>query len=89
MEERRRPCSIMTVLQPERNVTAPRVQEIFTTFGCIIQVRLGIHEATMDFCSPQGLIILVLCGSDEEVKAMADQLRAIPSVKVQTMKVEV
>jgi len=85
MEESKRPCSVMTVLQTERNLSAPRVQEVFTTFGCIIRARLGLHEATLDFCSPQGLILLVLCGSESEVNAMADQLRAIEGVKVQTM----
>jgi len=88
MELRKRPCTVMTVVQTDRNVTAPRVQEILTVFGCTIQARLGLHEATTDFCSPQGLILLVLCGAEQEVEAMASQLRALEGVKVQTMRIQ-
>lgn len=88
MEQSKQPCSIMTILQPERNLTAPRVQEVLTTFGCIIRARLGLHESTVDYCSPQGLIVLIICGQQSEVDGLAGALRAIDSVKVQTMQVE-
>jgi len=88
MGETKGPCAIMSVLQKQRSQTAPRVQEILTEFGCIIRVRLGLHEVTPEFCSPEGLILLVLCGSEQEMSDLAKRLQALEGVKVQRMSLE-
>ena len=88
MQLSKQPCTIMTVIQTSRTDTAPRVQNILTAFGCIICVRVGLHEVTPEFCSPQGLILLLLRGSDEEIANLARQLRKLDGVRVQTMRLK-
>ena len=61
------------------------VQEIFTEYGCSIRTRLGLHEASENVCSPNGLIILEMVGDDAESKAMVAKLRALEGVEVQEM----
>jgi hypothetical protein len=88
MELSNQPCAVMSIIQKQREKTATRVQDILTAFGCNIRVRLGLHEVSPDFCSPQGLILLVVCGDDKQVSDLAGQLSALPDVKVQTMPLE-
>jgi len=80
--------AIMAVLQENRVETAPRVQEVLTEFGCHIRVRLGLHDAAVDQCANTGLILLQLCGPDAPVEAMEAKLRAIPRVKVKSMRLD-
>ena len=35
-----------------RMTEAPRVQQLFTDYGCNIRTRLGIHDADATSCSP-------------------------------------
>ncbi len=82
-------CStIMAILQENRVETAPKVQDILTEFGCYIRVRLGLHDAALDQCTNTGLILLQLCGEDIPIRDMEAKLRAIPSVKVKSMKLD-
>ncbi len=79
-------CStIMAVLLDKRTDAAPTVQEILTKHGCIISSRIGLHQVTE--CIEEGLIILHLCGSIEEVDKLEKELSAIHRVKVQKMKI--
>lgn len=88
MEHSSQPCTVVSIIQKQREKTAARVQDILTAFGCNIRVRLGLHEVSPDFCSPQGLILLVVCGDEKQVSDMAAQLSALPEVKVQRMTLE-
>jgi hypothetical protein len=65
------------------NVTT--VQNIFTEYGCSIRTRLGLHEASENICSPNGLVVLEMVGDDAESKAMVSKLRALEGVEVQEM----
>ncbi|MGM0369745.1 MAG: hypothetical protein ACQEP9_04950 [Bacillota bacterium] len=79
-------CStIMAVLVDKRTDAAPRVQEILTDNGCIIETRLGLHES-IDQCSEEGLILLTLCGSQAEIEDLQEQLSAIHRVEVDMMQ---
>mgnify|MGYP006270378825 FL=1 len=79
-------CStIMAVLIDKRTDAAPQVQEILTDNGCIIETRLGLHES-VDQCSEEGLILLTLCGSQEEIDELQSELEAVHRVKVDTMQ---
>ncbi|MCG0276033.1 MAG: hypothetical protein L5655_07725 [Thermosediminibacteraceae bacterium] len=73
--------TIMAILQRDRTRSAPKVQEILTKYGCNIRVRLGIHDVDETHCSNEGLIILQLCGSDEETRRMERELNEIEGVK--------
>ena len=79
-------CStIMAVLVDKRTDAAPKVQEILTDNGCIIETRLGLHES-IDQCSEEGLILLTLSGSQAEIEDLKDQLNSIHRVEVDMMQ---
>ncbi len=61
------------------------VQATLTKFGCTIKTRLGLHEATEDYCSPTGLILLELTGSREEFCKLENELLRIDGLEVKKM----
>ena len=79
---------IMAILQEHRVETATKVQEILTRFGCNIRVRLGLHDAGIETCSPSGLILLQICGDKAEIEQMQLELQKVPYVKVKLMALE-
>lgn len=82
-------CStIMAISQEQRIETATKVQDVLTKYGCYIRVRLGLHDAAVDSCSPKGLILLQLCGDFHELQTFEQELIAIPSVKVKYMTLD-
>mgnify|MGYP006270950085 CR=1 FL=1 len=79
-------CStIMAILVDKRTDAAPKVQEILTENGCIIETRLGLHES-VDQCSEEGLILLTLCGSQAEIDELQAELEDLHRVKVDIMQ---
>lgn len=72
--------TIMAILQDNRTQSAPKVQEILTKYGCSIKVRLGIHEVDEKQCSTEGLIILQLCGTEEEIQKLEEELNSLERV---------
>ena len=78
--------TIMAVTIDKRMKEATRVQEVLTRHGCIIGLRIGVHE-TANVCADNGLIILSLCGSKKEVAALKADLNKIKGVKSKTMAV--
>jgi hypothetical protein len=80
-------CStIMAVKIDKRMKEAPKVQEVLTKHGCIINLRIGLHE-TMNVCADNGLVLLNLCGTKKEVAALKADLGRIKGVKAKTMTV--
>ncbi len=65
-----------------RTDQAARVQEILTKYGCNIKVRLGLHEVNQDLCSPNGVILLQIHGSCDEIM---DELNSIDNVEAKKM----
>jgi hypothetical protein len=61
------------------------VQHLLTEYGCSIRTRLGLHEAGNDFCSPNGLLLLELVGTDERHSEMLDKLNQVEGVEAQKM----
>jgi hypothetical protein len=76
--------TIMALVLDDRLCYAPAVQEKLTANGCVIRVRLGIHED----CDNKGLILLHLCGSEDQVQALTCDLEKIPGVRVSSMKIQ-
>lgn len=70
----------------ERVKTASKVQELLTTYGCDINTRLGLHVASDDSCSPNGLILLeFIDGGEDKAKEFEKDLKKIAEVDVQKM----
>jgi hypothetical protein len=75
---------IMAVKVDHRNNKAVEFQEILTKHGCLIKLRIGIHE-TGNFCAEDGLILLQLSGEEEAAKAFKAELEAVDGLTVRTM----
>lgn len=76
---------IIAVVLEKRNEDAPTVQEILTNHGCIIKIRLGVHE--IEGCLNTGLIILVVRGNKEEVDSLINDLKNQPRLRLNLMDV--
>jgi hypothetical protein len=68
-----------------RATRAGEVQDIFTEYGCQIRTRLGLHEASENVCSPNGLILLEMVGEEKLCHEMADKLNSMEGIEVQKM----
>ena len=76
---------IMAVTIDPRSAHAPEVQTILTKHGCIIKTRVGLHEVSKSSCSEQGLIILHINSTLEEITVLENDLLKIDGVKVKYM----
>lgn len=78
---------IMGIQLQQRHETAIGVQNLLTKYGCFIKTRLGVHQASADSCSEQGLIILeFMDNADKEAKELEKELTGINSVVVKKME---
>ncbi len=64
---------------------AGSVQQALTEHGCRIKTRIGLHEVSDDFCSPEGIILLEAVGAAKEIAALVRALSKIEGVEVQKM----
>lgn len=78
--------NIMAVVVNHRSKNAAEIQKVMTKYGCQVKVRLGLHEAG-DVCSEEGLIILQLSGTEEEINNFQDELNDIDGVKAKHMEI--
>jgi len=78
--------NLMGILINHRSHKAPKVQEVLTRHGCSIKMRLGLHE-TDDVCSEEGLVILHLAGTDEEIKSLENDLNGMEGIKAKTLSI--
>lgn len=61
------------------------VQKIFTEYGCNIKTRIGLHDASENVCSPSGMILLEVVGDENICNEMAQKLKVVEGIEVQTM----
>ena len=78
--------TIMAVRIDRRSLEAAKVQQTLTKHGCIISLRIGLHEIG-NVCAEDGLVLLNVCGKAKELAALKKDLRAIKGVKVKSMEV--
>ncbi|MFZ5988200.1 MAG: hypothetical protein ACOYWZ_13880 [Bacillota bacterium] len=78
--------NIMAVIINHRSKKAPEFQEVITKHGCMIKMRLGLHEAG-DVCSEEGLILLQLIGSKEEIGSLESELNGMEGITAKTLSV--
>lgn len=72
---------IVLIKIDHRSQEARLVQDILTEFGCNIRVRLGLHEASTEFCAQDGMIILQVDGKPDEINSMLEKLNKIDYVQ--------
>jgi len=69
-----------------RENSASKVQELLTRNGSIINTRLGLHVASEDGNSPNGLILLEFVdGAGDKVKDFERELKDTAEVDIQKM----
>ena len=61
------------------------VQSLLTEYGCYIKTRLGLHEASKQVCSPNGLVLLELIDDAVMAEEFSGKLAALEGVEVQKM----
>jgi len=69
----------------DRTHHAHVVQDLLTEYGCSIKTRLGLHEVSAEFCSPNGLILLEMAGVEKPIFELIEKLSAIEGVDIQKM----
>lgn len=72
--------TLMAVKINGRLAKAPRVQEVFTKYGCNIRTRIGFHETDEDQCSGDGNIILQLSGQEDGIQGLLSELNKMDGV---------
>jgi len=77
---------IMVIRVGQRLANAEHLQGILSRFGCIIKVRLGLHEAG-DACAPDGLIVLQLTQGDAEPNELLEQLNLLPGIQAKLVEI--
>ena len=78
--------NIMIIKTCKRRDTADSIQKILTEFGCIIQTRLGLHEAG-SACSDKGLIILQLVDDAEAIKNLEEALGKLDGITFKNVQI--
>jgi len=78
---------LMGILISKRHANATQVQEILTKYGCLIKVRLGLHE-TGDVCSEEGLMILQLAGPEDEIDELYAELSVLDGVVAENIRLQ-
>ena len=53
---------ILTVHVTDRMKEVPNVQKTLSQFGDVIRTRLGLHEISKGYSSPEGVLILDIVG---------------------------
>lgn len=81
--------TILLILIGSRKESAVKVQQILTGWGCTIKTRLGLHDGVLDNCSDSGLLILEICGTDEQNRELARKVSVLPGVSSKLVELEV
>lgn len=77
--------NVMTLLVNNRSKNSTALQSVLTDSGCMINTRLGLHEAG-NVCSEEGLIILQLTGSDADIQNLEINLNKVDGVTAKNSK---
>ena len=76
---------ILGVHIADRTRHVGEVQSLLSEYGCYIKTRLGLHEASKQVCSPNGLIILELIDDPVMADEFSGKLAALEGGEVQKM----
>jgi len=77
---------IVLIKVDHRSQEAGLVQNILTEYGCNIKVRLGLHEASNEFCAQDGMIILHVDGNPDVLNTLLEKLNKVDYVQAKLME---
>ncbi|MBW2983179.1 hypothetical protein KY327_02655 [Candidatus Woesearchaeota archaeon] len=69
--------TILGLQVQDRHALATDVQKVLTENGCLIKTRVGLHDVQGDHCSKDGVILLELVGTGEELDTFEERLRGL------------
>jgi len=75
----------MAIMVSNRREEAEKVQKLLTGWGCLIKMRMGLHDQVLDNCSDEGLIILELVGDKEKHEELMRKLNVLKGVQAKMM----
>ncbi|GLI57079.1 hypothetical protein PM10SUCC1_25930 [Propionigenium maris DSM 9537] len=78
---------LVAIKMDDRQKSAVKVQNILTENGCLIKVRLGLHDIGSDVCSASGLILLEVHPENIQVDEMISALNSIEEVTAKDLTV--
>ncbi len=81
--------SIILIYLNHRNEAAVQVQKILSAWGCLIKVRLGIHDGVLDECTETGLIFLEVVGEKEKLQELTRKLNLVKGVDAKLIEMEI
>lgn len=64
---------------------AKDVQKVLTHYGANIKTRIGLHDVTSEFSSPNGIILLELVGDHKHCLSILKALDGIKGVEAKKM----
>jgi len=62
------------------------IQKLFSTYGCSIRTRIGLHGSEFENCSPGGLVLIEAIGNPDEIHNLRNKLTDIHGVLVKSME---
>jgi len=77
--------TVMAIMVSNRKEEAEKVQKLLTGWGCLIKMRMGLHDQVLDNCSDEGLIILELVGEKEKHEELTRKLNLLKGVQAKMM----
>lgn len=78
--------TIIGIQISKRSNNAPEIQNLFTSYGCSIRTRIGLHESTFEDNSASGLVLLEAIGNPDEIHQLKNKLSDIDGVTVKSME---
>jgi metal-responsive CopG/Arc/MetJ family transcriptional regulator len=75
----------ITILSDDRHNNAANMQKIMTKESRLIRARLGINLAPLCSALCPGMIVLVVEGSEAEIKALTAKLNKLKAVKARSL----
>ncbi|MEI8390820.1 MAG: hypothetical protein WCG23_13160 [bacterium] len=81
--------TVLGILLRKRTITATAFQEILSRHGCNIKTRIGLHTASDNICSPDGVILLDVIGDEADINKLEQDLRNVDGADIQKMVFEV
>lgn len=71
----------------KRTSEALALQKVLTDNGCMVQLRVGLHEIG-SVCSEEGMILLYARGENKEMENFEKALSSLSGIKVHAMSVD-
>ncbi len=79
---------IVAIIVEHRHDAAVNVQKILTGWGCLIKMRLGLHEGVLNDCKESGLIILEMVGEEDKISEFLRKVNLVKGVQAKHIKLE-